>query len=191
MKRWLIYPSRKQIRDRLDRRFGAPDADSLLQAREQLQDAVALDWTKEDQREIVVGKVQAVASVLQTGQLDARVSYLRTITDLQVGKVSGLLAYCAIIAAFAASLYNNVVNSSELAAYGCIASALLCVIASLATLGVIWSSTPGDTEFDTSSAESTWLEGLLWRRDFRSNLAVVLAAVSTLILVASLIITFP
>jgi hypothetical protein len=197
MKKWLIYPSRKQIHERLNKRFRAPDARTIQQAQTQLQEAAALDWTKDEQRETALREIKAVASVMETGQPDARVSYLRTITDLQVGKVSGLLAYCAIIAAFAASLYDKVVKSNELAelaelaACGCVASALLCVIASLATLAVIWSSTPGDTEFDTSSAESAWLEGLLWRRGFRSNLAVVLAAGSTLILVASLIIVFP
>lgn len=190
MKNWLIYPSRKQIQARLNKRFRVPDSGLIGQTQTQLKEAAALDWTKDDQRERAVREIQAVASVLEIGQPDARVSYLRTITDLQVGKVSGLLAYCAIIAALAASLYDNVVESNELAAYGCVVSALLCVIASLATLGVIWSSTPGDTQFDTSSDESAWLERLLWRRGFLSNLAVFLAAVSTLILVASLVIVF-
>lgn len=185
MKKWILYPSKAQIVARLDARFGQPDSVSIAQAKAQLQDVAALDWTQEAGRQRALGEMRAVVAVLESAHSDARVAYLRAATDLQVAKVSSLLAYCAIVAAFATALYEKVASlvwPSRL----CVVSAGICVLAALATLVVIWSSTPDDAQFKDAKNESHWLEGLLWRRGLLSNYAVFFSAVATISLVVAL-----
>lgn len=106
---------------------------------------------------------------------EERVAYLRTATDLQVTKASGLLAFTAIICALATFLYDKL-DPSAWAQSFCIASGLVALLASAFTLRSLWSSAPTAAQFSSAESEADWLTSLLFTRALLINRAVALSA---------------
>ena len=121
------------------------------------------------------------------GAAGAKVEYLRSVTDLQVAKASGLLAFAAIIAALAVFLWDKPDPHTGARVFCTLAGSLSFVAAGL-TLRALWSTAPTVEEFSTEAAEAVWLTSLLRVRAHLSNWAVLLSALSALMLALSVLV---
>lgn len=182
--RFCFFPSDDIVKARLDARFGAFDNSAVNAILEDVKQALNKDLNESANVCAAIAAMRSAIARLDSGSAEARVEYLRAAADLQVSKGSGLLAFTAIIAATAGIALDKVLHH-PIALWLCLGSAVVALAASLMTLFVVWSSAPTSDQFSTAAKESQWLTTLLVRRAWKSNLAVVLGVLATLLLVGA------
>lgn len=182
--RFCFFPSTDKVKERLDARFATLAVSAADQIKQDVKDALNKDLTESANALAAIATMRSAIALLESGNAEARVEYLRAAADLQVSKGSGLLAFTAIIAATAGIALDKVLHH-PIALWLCLGSALVALVASLMALFVVWSSAPTSDQFSTAAKESQWLTTLLVRRAWRSNLAVVLGVLATLLLVGA------
>lgn len=182
--RFCLFPNAAELKERLGARFRPSSPASIKAAKKEVADALAEDLSDSTKARAAVTAMRSAIATLESGHADGRVDYLRAVTDLQVSKGSGLLAFTGIVAA-TAGIGLEKLESHFVALVLCLSSAAAALFASLIVLFVVWSSSPSQEEFRTAEDESLWLTTLLARRAWKLNLAVVLGILATALLVAT------
>ncbi len=182
--RFCLFPSASVVEKRLDVRFGTLAVRAADQIKQEVKDALSKDLTESANALAAIAAMRSAIALLEPGNAEARVEYLRAAADLQVSKGSGLLAFTAIIAATAGIALDKVLHH-PIALGLCLGSAGFALGASVMTLLVVWISAPTSDQFSTAAKESQWLTTLLVRRAWKSNLAVVLGVLAMLLLVVA------
>jgi len=172
------FPTKSDLKSSLRTRFGGVTAQQTAAAETLVKSAAAALWTTPQEVSKRRNEIKEALAHLESGSPEEEVVYLRGAVDLQLTKASGLVTYCALVAAVASLLLQpGAATPIQLFAY--VAAAMLCVIAAVATISTSMTSWPSSTNFSTPTNEADWLVGLLLSRGRRINVAVPLAIVAT------------
>jgi len=172
------FPTKSDLESRLRTRFGGVAAQQITAAEALVRSAAAASWSTPQEVAKRRDEIKEALALLESGSPEEKVAYLRGAVDLQLTKASGLVTYCALVAAVA-SLLLQPGGASPIQLFAYVTSAMLCVIAAVATISTSMTKWPSLKDFSTSTNEADWLVRLLLSRGRRINVAVPLAIVAT------------
>lgn len=179
------FPSKIEVIERLDARFGKASGGRLSDdAKKAVIDGLNENLSTKENAEAAVAAMRSAIVLIEAGSYQSRVDYLRGTADLQVSKGGGLLAFTGIIAAIAGIGFEKM-QPQDPAFWVCISAGLLAVVASVISLSVVWSAAPSRLEFQDAINESEWLADLVSKRGAKSNWAVRLSRLATILLAVS------
>lgn len=174
------FPSEAVLAKRLNVRFGGVSSDQGVRAKDILTRALGASWGSPADLDNRRRDVLEALAHLDFGGAERKVSYLQRAVDLQLTKAAGILMYSALVAAVVGILLARA-GQSELQVSLLVLSGLLLVVAAVLTISTSMTHWPSENDFQSAEDEAKWLIRLLVKRGRRTNVAVPLAIIATVL----------